>query len=330
MKSHDLPKDPISSYEFSQLPLAPASSLKFPQVPTSSFLFSHLLAWGCVLLYIVTFTWLAILRHASFNSSGFDLGIYDQVVWNTLHGRPFFYTTTGQPLLHLSNHVSPILLLVAPFYLIYSGPEMLLFLQTAAIGLGGLPLFWLARDKLESDFAALSLLLAYLLFPALQIVTLWDFHPPALAVGFFMAAFYCLVKRKSGWFLFFAMLAMLCKEQLPLQVAFLGLCAILLYRDWRLGLTTITIAMIYFFIVMYWIIPSNSITGDHLFIGFYADLGDSPLEIVTTVLTRPDLMLQNLWQPTKLRYLFDVLTPFAYLPIDWLADFSCWRALVCD
>ena len=45
------------------------------------------MAWGLVLLYIVTFTWLAILRHASFNSTSFDLGIYDQVVWNTLHGR---------------------------------------------------------------------------------------------------------------------------------------------------------------------------------------------------------------------------------------------------
>ncbi len=35
----------------------------------------HALAWGLVLLYIGFFTWLAILRHASFNSSGFDLGI---------------------------------------------------------------------------------------------------------------------------------------------------------------------------------------------------------------------------------------------------------------
>ncbi len=274
-----------------------------------------LLAWGLILLYIVTFTWLAILRHASFNSSGFDLGIYDQVTWNTLHGRFFFYTTTGQPLLHFSNHFSPILLLVAPFYLIYSGPEMLLFLQAASIGLGGLPLFWLAREKLKSSLAGISLLLAYLLFPALEIVTLWDFHPPVLSVGFFMFAFYFLVKRRPGWFLLFAILAMAGKEQLPLQVAFLGLYAIIRYRDWWLGLTTIGLAMAWFFVVMYWIIPANSVTGDHLFIGYYADLGDSPGEIVVTAITRPDLVLKNLWQPAKLRYLFDLLTPFAYLPL---------------
>jgi uncharacterized membrane protein len=300
---------------FNEIPRTVQKSYKFPPFAPSSPQYPDLLAWGLTLLYILTFTWLAFLRHWSFDSSGFDLGIYDQVVWNTLHGRPFFYTTTGQPLLHLSNHVSLILLLVAPFYLIHSGPETLLFLQTAAIGLGGLPLFWLAREKLESDFAALSLLLAYLLFPTLQIVNLWDFHPPVLAVGFFMAAFYCLVKQKWGWFMGWAFLAMLCKEQLPLQVAFLGAAAIVMHHNWRVGLTTIIVALSYFFVLLYWVIPGNSVTGDHLFIGFYAELGDTPTEIVLTALTRPDLVLKILWQPTRLEYLFNVLTPFAYLPL---------------
>lgn len=275
----------------------------------------RLIAWGLVLLYILTFTWLAFLRHASFNSSGFDLGIYDQVVWNTLHGRMFFYTTTGQPLLHLSNHADPILALVAPFYLIYSGPEMLLFLQAAAIGLGGMPLFWLAREKLGSDLAGISLLLAYLLFPTLEVVTLWDFHPPALAVGFLMYAFYFLVKRKSSWFLLFAVLGMTCKEHIPLMVAFMGLYAIVAYRDWALGVFTIVLAAGYFITVMYWIIPAYSVTGDHLFLGYYSDLGESPLQIIGAVIARPDLVFKNLWQIPKLHYLRDVLTPFAYLPL---------------
>lgn len=276
---------------------------------------ADLFAWGLVLLYLATFFWLALLRHLSFNSSGFDLGIYDQVTWNTLHGRFFFYTTTGQPLLHFSNHVSPILLLVAPFYLIHSGPETLLFLQTATIALGGLPLFWLARQKLASNIAALSLLSAYLLFPTLQIVNLWDFHPPVLSVGFFMFAFYFLVKQRLGWFFLCAMLAMLGKEQLPLQVAFLGLYALIRYRAWLWGGLTTGLAMAWFFFIMYWLIPANSVTGDHLFIGYYADLGNSPAEIVLTTLTRPDLVLKNLWQPAKLKYLVDVLTPFAYFPL---------------
>jgi uncharacterized membrane protein len=256
-----------------------------------------------------------MLRHASFNSSGFDLGIYDQLTWNTLHGRWFFYTTTGRSALHFSNHVSPNLLLVAPFYLIHSGPETLLFLQPLAIALGGLPLFWLGRRKLESDFAALSLQLAYLLFPTLQIVNLWDFHPPVLSVGFFMFAFYFLVQERPGWFVLFALLAMMGKEQLALQVAFLGGYAIIRYRYWWAGGLTIVVALAWFFYVMNWLIPAYSVASEHLFLGYYADLGNSPTEIIFTAVTRPDLVLKNLWQPSKLRYMFDVLTPFAYFPL---------------
>ena len=278
-------------------------------------LWAHLLAWGLVVVYILGFTWLALLRHYSFNSSGFDLGIYDQVTWNTSQGRPFFYTTTGQPLLHLSNHGSLNILLAALFYRLYSGPEMLLFLQTAAIGLGGLPLFWLSREKLNSNLAGLSLLLAYLLFPTLEVVTLWDYHPPALSVGFFMFAFYFLVKRRRGWYLLCLILAMSGKEHLPLQAAFLGLYAMLWLREWWLGGLTVGLGLAWFFVLLNWIIPANSVVGEHIFLSYYADLGDSPQQIVLTAITRPDLVWRNVWQPSKLRYLFDVLAPFAFLPL---------------
>jgi len=149
------------------------------------------IAGAFIVAFSYYFSWLAIQRHAAFLSE-FDLGVYDQVVWNTLQGRLFFYTSTGQPLLHFSNHADPILALVAVFYLLHSGPETLLVLQATLIGLAGIPVYLLAKEKLHSNFAALSLLAAYLLFPGTEIVTLSDFHPPALAFAFLMFAFYCL------------------------------------------------------------------------------------------------------------------------------------------
>ncbi len=273
------------------------------------------MAWALVLAYIITFAWLAILRHASFNSSAFDLGIYDQVVWNTLHGRFYFYTTTGQPLLHFSNHADPSLIFVAPFYLLFDSPVTLLVLQAAVIGLGGLPVFWLARQLLNSNFAAISLLVAYLSFPSLQIVPLWDFHPPALATGLLLYAFYFMVRRKYGWFLLFAAIAMGFKEQIPLVVAFMGLYLVVVERRWRIGALTIAVAAAYFLVIMYWVIPANSVIGKHLFLGYYADLGSTPAEIIITAVTRPDIVLKNLWQPAKLAYLRDILAPFGFLPL---------------
>jgi uncharacterized membrane protein len=282
---------------------------------TRSRRWADLLAVVLVLLYAAFFTWLAIQRHRSFDSGGFDLGVYDQVVWNTLQGRIFFYTTTGVPLLHLSNHADPILLLLAPFYLVHTGPETLILLQALVIGLGGLPLFWLGRERLESDIVGLSLLGAYLLFPALQVVTLSDFHPPALAVGFLMYAFYFLLRKKPVGVLVFAVLAMACKEQIPLIVIMMGLYALFYQRSWRLGLIVIGLAAAWFAVVMYWVIPAFSVTGGHIFLDYYADLGGTPAEIVVTAITHPGLVLRNLWQPEKLTYLRDVLLPFAGLPV---------------
>ncbi len=288
----------------------PKLALRFQQ----RFTLADVVAWTLILAYIGYFTWLAWLRHASFNSSGFDLGIYDQVAWNTLHGRFLFYTTTGQPLSHLSNHASPIMLLVAPFYLIYSGPAMLIFLQATAIGLGGLPLFWLGREKLGS-FVSLIVLLGYLLFPTLQIVTLWDFHPPALAVGFLMFAFYCLEKGHRGRFIVLAILTMACKEQLPLVIVFLGFYTIIRHRDWYIGSVSIGLGLTWFFVVMYWVIPAHSVTGQHIFLGYYAKFGSSPAEILLNVTTRPNVVFANLLGATQLRYLWDIFAPFAFLPL---------------
>jgi hypothetical protein len=130
-----------------------------------------------------------------------------------------------------------------------------------------------------------------------------------------MYAFYFLVKRKAGWFLLCAVLAMICKEHVALVVLFMGLYAILRYRDWALGGGTALLALGYFVAIMYWVIPAYSVIGSHIFLNYYAHLGDSPLEILATTITRPDLVLKDVWQPAKLAYLRDVFTPFAFLPL---------------
>ena len=272
------------------------------------------LAWASIFGFILNRSLQAIQRHWAFDSE-FDLGVYNQVVWNTLQGRIFFYTSTGQPLSHLSNHADPILLLPAPLYLIHNGPETLLVLQASLIGLAAWPIFRLSFDMLGSAFAALSLLWAYLLFPGTAVVTLSDFHPPAMAFAFLVFAFYYLEKEKTFYFLLFSILAMACKEQVPLQVIFLGFYILWRQGKWVLGLGTIALGASWFFVVMYWVIPEHSVLGEHIFLNYYADFGQEPLEILLTVLTRPDLIIKNLWQPAKLIYIRDIFTPFGFFPL---------------
>jgi len=80
-----------------------------------------------------------VLRHESYHSNGFDLGLFNQVFWNTTQGRPFESTMSqALPIPHslLGDHFSPVFLLILPFYFAYPHPETLVVIQTLALALG--------------------------------------------------------------------------------------------------------------------------------------------------------------------------------------------------
>ena len=66
------------------------------------------LVWMLIVLYTLLFASLSIRQHEALQT-GSDLGVYDQVVWNTIHGRLFRLTNMNLTL-SLAEHVEPILL----------------------------------------------------------------------------------------------------------------------------------------------------------------------------------------------------------------------------
>src|SRR5205085_9606428 len=126
-----------------------------------------------------------------------DMGNMGQAAWNTVHRHPFFFTNLRLPYrieawnttTRLSFHVEYIFPVLSLVYLIYPHPESLVVLQTAALALGALPTYALARDVLQIRWLALVFALGYLLFPSLQAMNLYEFHPVALATPLLIAAF---------------------------------------------------------------------------------------------------------------------------------------------
>ena len=128
-----------------------------------------------------------------------------QAVWATAHGHPLAVTNLqGEQASRLGSHVDPILVAFAPLWWIWPSPAMLLAAQAVAIALGALPVFWLARKHLGSEQAALGFALAYLLYPAVQWLTLNEFHPVALACPLLLFAFWYLDEDRLGPFALFA------------------------------------------------------------------------------------------------------------------------------
>ena len=98
--------------------------------------------------YVAWFSYASFRYHDLFLTNGFDFGIFDYMVWNNLHGNFFSGLFIGEKS-HLSLHFQLILLPLAPIYLIWPDAKALLFIQSLVLGLGALPIYWLAESRLN-------------------------------------------------------------------------------------------------------------------------------------------------------------------------------------
>ncbi|MBE7470279.1 MAG: DUF2079 domain-containing protein [Anaerolineales bacterium] len=259
-------------------------------------------------------------QHRAFQTNGLDLGNVDQALWNTAQGRFLNFTLMTPIQSRLALHVEPILLLLVPLYwLNLVGPETLLIIQATVVALGAWPLYQLSmvNDRLSTIHYPLSTIfpLAYLLLPTLESAVLFDFHAVTLSATFLLFAFLALEQKKDWRFLIFAFLSMACKEDIPLVVAMLGLYAGLAQRRWRLAALTIGLSAAWF-VVAFFLIQPRFAAGGNIQLDRYAWLGDSPSEMLATLLTQPALVFEHLWRKADLPgYLTQLFFPTAFLAL---------------
>jgi uncharacterized membrane protein len=272
------------------------------------------LLWTAIGAYTVGFGALSILRYRSFATGRFDLGNMTQAVWATAHGHPLAVTNlNGDQVSRLGSHVDPILVVFAPFWWLWPSPAMLVTVQVLAIALGALPVFWLARKHLRSERAALGFALAYLLYPAVQWLTLNEFHPVALACPLLLFAFWYLDEDRLVPFAIFAALAALTKEEIPLVIAGMGMWYALSRRKYATGGAIAGLGILLTAISVEVVMPHFNSGASSRFYERYGELGDSPGEILTTFFTHPGRVLSTAFDHAGFHYLLDLLLPLALL-----------------
>jgi uncharacterized membrane protein len=112
------------------------------------------LRWLLVITYLVVFGALAAARHTAYRSHALDLGTMDQAVWNTAQGRPLERTPLYRDPADgsryenrlLDGKLELVLLFLAPLYGLRADPRLLLWVQTIALGMGGIAVYRLAHD----------------------------------------------------------------------------------------------------------------------------------------------------------------------------------------
>ncbi|MDZ7292975.1 MAG: DUF2079 domain-containing protein [candidate division KSB1 bacterium] len=198
--------------------------------------------------YTVLFSCASIARWQSCNGTLFDLGIMIQTWYNTSHGRLLEESVNlGIPVSRFwLAHWEFIYIPLALVYKLVPRVETLLVLQSLFLAMGALPVYWLARERLSNQPAGVVFAAAYLLYPAMQNTNLFDVHGIVFSTSLILYAFYFLDKKRTGWFLFFAFLALLCREDIAILWGMTGAYLVLIRKQAKLGILLIVFATIWF------------------------------------------------------------------------------------
>jgi len=245
--------------------------------------------------------------------AGGELAPMLQTVWLLPEGpNPVITVSTGVGAL-----AADLELLVVPLgWLARLGPRVptLVVLQAAALALGVLPLWRIARvDASLRVGAATTLVVAYALYPVVHITNLDGVSTSSVALpALLWAAHGCLSGRRIGlWVSVVVVLA--CRADLGLAVAGLGMAMWLVGRrvDGRMlagvGTAWWVVAVV---VVQPWLAGGRRLAAPP-----FARYGDTPLGVAWGIVSKPLEVVGNVAAESTLTLLVVTLGPVLFLPL---------------
>ncbi len=132
--------------------------------------------WAAAVLMGGVWFVVGYLRYRNFWSGASDLGIFDQAAWLVAHGHAPYVTSIGIDV--FADHLSPVVLLFAPPYLVSATPVWWLAAQAACLGLTIVPMRRLAAELGAPPWLATA---AIMLSAPLLSAAVYDVHPAVFA-----------------------------------------------------------------------------------------------------------------------------------------------------
>ena len=277
---------------------------------------------GLWAFYGLFFSRLSITNHHALNTHTIDLGYYDNIFFQSIHGKPLgcSFIKTGT---HETAHFDPILVVLSPLYLLYQRTEMILTLQSFWLGAGVVPVYLLARRQTGSRLVGLTLGAMFVAYPAVHGVNMYEFHSLALIGPLVLWLLYWLEEgQKWAYYATFAAL-LLCREDVPLLLCFVGLYAILTHKpeSVRLGRNTILIGLVYFVVAKVVFMKGSGILNAgkdaYSYEYYYEAMNPGRMGvggILGTIVMNPIFTIKTAFETTKPVFLLLLFLPLGFLP----------------
>lgn len=284
--------------------------------------------WGGASLVGALFFVVAIVRHLAFDSHGFDLGIFTNVLWNLTHGNGYVSSVKGGINLFL-DHQSPLLWAFAPLFAALPRPETLLAVQAFGLAAGGPALYSLARARFgTSHWVPAALPWLYWCYLPLRNANAFDFHPEVFMLPLFLWAFAAFASRKAvaralGVLAFVAALG--AKESAGVVVAGIGAGMALTQGSdsWRRAWPGVLLALAGGAVFLFDVKVAPGLLGGHYaYMNLYERFGGGVTDLLLAPFTQPAYFFSQVLDHERVNFLFWTLAPLGFLPL------LSWRAAV--
>ena len=197
----------------------------------------------------------ASLRHYWFQSSSWDLGIFDQAIYLISQGQEPYSTLLGFHI--LGDHGALVLYPLGFLYKYFSSTYFLFFIQSFAFSISIVPLYKLSKNLQLSKLATSASYFAFLLYPIVFNVNLFDFHPEVLAFPIVLDIFISakINKIEPLWKLFLKIFFILtCKITNSFLVFGFGVW--MFFKGFlKIGISLICCSVFWFVLVAFFLIP---------------------------------------------------------------------------
>lgn len=248
--------------------------------------------WGLTLVMFVWYSVFSIRRHFDMFTAGYDLGIFHQVVSAYAKLEAPIVTLKGPNYNILGDHFHPILVVLAPLYMIKPSPVMLLLAQAALVALS-IPLVFSFVKRHWGTSAAGLMSFGYGIGWPIQKMIEFDFHEVCFAVPLLALAIDGLDTKRDRRLLIAGCLLLLVREDMGVIVFLLGLIRLLQRRSTKWpAYVLLLLGPLMLVLATKVILPYFNPSGSFAYWD-YTQLGpDAPSAVIR--------MIINPWVPVKL------------------------------
>ena len=248
--------------------------------------------------YIITFQ---ILKFKSFHCY-IDLAVPLQVLHNVIIGNgpiSSLEEALNGNAYWFSAHFSPIIYPISIIFSLVPKVETIIVLQTLGFTLTCLPLYWYSNRVLKNEIASVLFASAFLLYPPIHYMALYEFEYLKFAIPLLTFTFYFLYRGKYILYFIFLLLSLCCREDVSVVTFALGIYIIFVRKEFKIGVLTSAISIVYFVTLIFYIMPT--LRGGHgvFQLTQYTHLGKNFSEIFHTLLFNPLFVLKILLSPLR-------------------------------